>query len=181
MEALDSNRIFESLFRSNFKDLIRFVYGYVNDTEVAKDIVHDVFLTVWRNREKLDDSYPMRPYLFTLCRNSALDYLKHLRVVSMNEQGLSRFFQEVADDREADVYEKRLVRMKEKLADLPEKQREVLLKCFVEGKKYKQAADEMNISVNSVKTHISRGLQYLRGELREDIIMFLYYFRQQQV
>lgn len=177
MEISDHSRTFEVLFRSNFKELARFVYGYVNDGEVAKDIVHDVFLVIWKNRGKLNDSYSMRPYLFTLCRNSALDYLKHLRVVSMNERELSEVFQEMADDKEVDVYEKRLVRIKEQLVDLPEKQREVLLKCFVEGKKYKEAADEMSISVNSVKTHISRGLQCLRERLREDVIMFLFYFK----
>ena len=125
---------FESLFKSHFGDLVGFVCSYVNDEEVAKDIVHDVFLVVLKNQKKLDTSYSLKSYLFTLSKNYALNYLKHLRVVAMNE-------------------------------------REVLMKCFVEGQTYKDVADEMGISVNSVKTHISRGLKFLRNELKEEMVM----------
>ena len=45
------------------------------------------------------------------------------------------------------------------------------MKCFVEGQTYKDVADEMGISVNSVKTHISRGLKFLRNELKEEMVM----------
>ena len=72
---------------------------------------------------------------------------------------------------ELDDYEQRMARLNEKLEDLPEKQREVLMKCFVEGQTYKDVADEMGISVNSVKTHISRGLKFLRNELKEEMVM----------
>ena len=45
---------FESLFKSHFGDLVGFVCSYVNDEEVAKDIVHDVFLVVLKNQKKFD-------------------------------------------------------------------------------------------------------------------------------
>ena len=90
MNAAERERIFEALFKSHFRDLTRFVFGYVNDEEAAKDIVHDAFLAIWQKLEFLDASYPMHPYLYTLCRNGALDYLKHLRVVNENERGAER-------------------------------------------------------------------------------------------
>ena len=139
---------FESLFKSHFGDLVGFVCSYVNDEEVAKDIVHDVFLVVLKNQKKLDTSYSLKSYLFTLSKNYALNYLKQL-----------------------DDYEQRMARLNEKLDELPEKQREVLMKCFVEGQTYKDVADGMGISVNSVKTHISRGLKFLRNELKEEMVM----------
>ena len=61
----------------------RQVYGYVRDEEVAKDIVHDTFLTFWNNRKRLDLSYSAKSYLFTLAQNYALNYLRHLRVVEV--------------------------------------------------------------------------------------------------
>ena len=153
---------FEDLFKSYFQDLMRFVCSYVNDEEVAKDIVHDVFFALLRNKKRLDVSYSMKSYLFTLARNYALNYLKHLRVIAMNEREVSDLLENAGE--ELGVYEERLNRLNEKLAELPEKQREVLMKCFVEGRKYKDVADEMEISVNSLKTHISRGLKFLRNE-----------------
>ena len=160
---------FESLFKSHFGDLVGFVCSYVNDEEVAKDIVHDVFLVVLKNQKKLDTSYSLKSYLFTLSKNYALNYLKHLRVVAMNEREVVEALQNA--DEELDDYEQRMARLNEKLDELPEKQREVLMKCFVEGQTYKDVADEMGISVNSVKTHISRGLKFLRNELKEEMVM----------
>lgn len=163
---------FEDLFKSYFQDLMRFVCSYVNDEEVAKDIVHDVFFALLRNKKRLDVSYSMKSYLFTLARNYALNYLKHLRVIAMNEREVSDLLENAGE--ELGVYEERLNRLNEKLAELPEKQREVLMKCFVEGRKYKDVVDEMEISVNSLKTHISRGLKFLRNELREDVVLLMF-------
>lgn len=160
---------FESLFKSHFKDLVGYVCSYVNDEEVSKDIVHDVFLVVLKNEKNLDTSYSLKSYLFTLSKNYALNYLKHLRVVAMNEREVVEALQNA--DEELDNYEQRMARLNEKLDELPEKQREVLMKCFVEGRTYKDVADEMGISVNSVKTHISRGLKFLRNELKEEMVM----------
>ena len=125
--------------------MVGFVCSYVNDEEVAKDIVHDVFLVVLKNQKKLDTSYSLKSYLFTLSKNYALNYLKHLRVVAMNEREVVEALQNA--DEELDDYEQRMARLNEKLDELPEKQREVLMKCFVEGQTYKDVADEMGISV----------------------------------
>ena len=170
-ELLD-NKIFEDLFELHFTKLMGFVFNYVRDEEVAKDIVHDAFLTLWSNRKRLNPVYPVKSYLFTLAQNCALNYLRHLRVVTGNEQTVTELLE--AANEELDDYEKRLVRLEEKLAQLPEKQREVLVKCVVEGKKYKEVAEELDITVNTVKSHITRALKFLRDELQEDLIMLLW-------
>ena len=169
-ELLD-NKTFEDLFELHFTKLMGFVFNYVRDEEVAKDIVHDAFLTLWSNRKRLNPVYPVKSYLFTLAQNCALNYLRHLRVVTGNEQAVTELLE--AANEELDDYEKRLVRLEEKFAQLPEKQREVLVKCVVEGKKYKEVAEELDITVNTVKTHITRALKFLRDELQEDLIMLL--------
>ncbi len=163
------NRGFEDLFALHFNNLTAFVYNYVRDEEVAKDIVHDVFLTLWKNRKHLNPVYPVKSYLFTLAQNSALNYLRHLRVIEVNERMVGELLESAAE--ELDDYEKRLERLEEKLALLSEKQREALVKCVVDGKKYKEVAEEMNISLNTVKTHITRALKFLRDELQDDLVL----------
>ena len=74
-------------------------------------------------------------------------------------------------------YENRLARLEEKLALLSDKQREVLVKCVVEGKKYKEVAEELNITLNTVKTHITRALKFLREELQDDLVMLFILYR----
>lgn len=161
---------FEELFNHWFNDLMRFVCSYVRDEDVARDIVHDVFMTLWNNRTNLDVSWSLKSYLFTLSRNYALNYIRHQKVVACNQEALLRDSQDVQE--EMDDYDRTMNRLQSKLDRLPEKQREVLMKCFAEGKMYKQVADELGVSLNTVKTHIRRALKFLRDELQEDMVLF---------
>lgn len=164
-----NKKIFEELFTRYFASLASFVYSYVRNEEVAKDIVHDTFLTFWNNRHRLDLSYPPKSYLYKLASNYALKYLRHRRVVEVNEPEISRLFGSVSN--EVTEHETRLARIEEKIKQLPDKQREVFLKCVLEEKKYKEVAEECDISLNTVKTHINRALRFLKDELQDDLIL----------
>ena len=162
---------FENLFKSHFSDLMRYVNSYVQDQEAARDIVHDVYLMIWKNRKVLDISRPAQPYLYTLAQNLSLNFLKHKRVVQSHQPNVVNAYEEMAVKMER--YDGRMSRLQSKLAELPEKQREVINKCVIEGKKYKETADELGITVNTVKTHITRAMKFLRDELQEDVVMLL--------
>ena len=158
------HKAFVELFDLHYGNLVGFVYGYVRDEEVAKDIVHDTFLTFWNNRKRLDLSYSAKSYLFTLAQNYALNYLRHLRVVEVNEREVSQLLEAASD--ELAEYDERYARVEEKLAQLPDKQREV--------KKYQEVADELDVSINTIKKHMSRALKFLRDELQgESILLFI--------
>ena len=105
---------FEDLFNQYFEDLMRFVYGYVGNEEVARDIVHDVFLTFWNHREHLDFSWSLKSYLFTLSRNYALNYLRHQKVVAQNEEALMREMESIQDEWED--YDQEIERLKPLMA-----------------------------------------------------------------
>lgn len=170
MEELFDSQTFEKLFSKHFSNLTGFVYNYVRDGEIAKDIVHDAFLLLWNKRKCLNPVYPVKSYLFALAQHKALNYLRHLSVVKTSEYELEALFDSAAG--ELDEYEKRLVRLEEQLCLLSEMQHDVLIKCVVEGKKYKDVAEELGISLNTVKTHLARALRFLRNELEDRVIMF---------
>lgn len=170
MEELFDGQIFEKLFSKHFSNLTGFVYNYVRDEEIAKDIVHDAFLLLWNKRKCLNPVYPVKSYLFALAQHKALNYLRHLSVVKTSEYELETLFDSAAG--ELDEYEKRLVRLEEQLCLLSEMQHDVLTKCVVEGKRYKEVAEELGVSLNTVKTHLSRALKFLRNELQDRVVMF---------
>ena len=90
----------------------------------------------------------------------------------MNEREVTELLESAAD--ELAEYDERFARVEEKLALLPDKQREVFLKCVVEEKKYQEVADELEESINTIKKHMSRALKFLRDELQdESILLFL--------
>ena len=116
---------FEDLFNQYFEDLMRFVYGYVGNEEVARDIVHDVFLTFWNHREHLDFSWSLKSYLFTLSRNYALNYLRHQKVVAQNEEALMREMESIQDEWED--YDQKIERLQAGLAALPDVLEEIAM------------------------------------------------------
>lgn len=171
-----NKKIFEELFIQYFVSLTGFVYSYVRNEEAAKDIVHDTFLTFWNNRHCLDLSYSPKSYLYKLAQNYALKYIRHQRVVEANDPEIRRLFESVSN--EMMEHEARIARIEEKIKELPDKQREVLLKCVAEGKKYKEVAEESGISLNTVKTHINRALRFLKDELQDDLILLFIMVRE---
>ena len=77
---------FEDSFKRFFKPLCFHAMSFVKDADIAKDIVHDVFLTTWTQREKIDFTQPMLPYYLSLTRNRSLNYLDHLKVRARHEK-----------------------------------------------------------------------------------------------
>src|SRR3954454_24619156 len=72
---------FQSLFDLHFEELYRFGYRYVQSVETAKDLVHEAFLRLWRQRSQVELGGPAaRSYLYTIVRYQALDHLRRRRV-----------------------------------------------------------------------------------------------------
>ncbi|MDE5610534.1 MAG: RNA polymerase sigma-70 factor [Odoribacter sp.] len=172
-EACDVKILFENSFREFFKSLCFHAMSYVKDGEVAKDIVHDVFLTVWTRRNEIDFTQPIYPYLLSLTRNRAINYLDHLKVQARHagrETGQEQVYFP-ADDT---GHEELILKIKERIATLPDRCREVMFLYLVEGKKYKEIAELSGISVNTVKSHISNGLKNLREEFPASLLLLCF-------
>jgi RNA polymerase sigma-70 factor (ECF subfamily) len=72
-------RAFETLYRAHFEPLWRFAYGYVHVREIALELVQDVFLAVWRTRDRLEVRTTVRAFLYAAVRHQALNYLRDER------------------------------------------------------------------------------------------------------
>lgn len=170
--------LFEDSFKRFFKPLCFHAMSFVKDEDVAKDIVHDVFLTVWSQRSKIDFSQPMLPYYLSLTRNRSLNYLDHLKVKARYEETelLRHPLYTEADNSE---HEELIRQIMERIDRLPERCGEVMRLCFIECKRYKEIAEILGISVNTVKTHISWGLKILRDEFPMSMLL-IYFLRMKQ-
>lgn len=162
----------EAYFKQYFKRLCFRAMSFVKDDEVARDIVHDVFLSLWNHRSTIDTSQPIYPYLLRLTRNCALDNLSHLKVVSRHEEQQVKSNSWIVEPN-YDEHEELIQAIMQKINDLPDRCGEVMRLCFVECKKYKEIAELLNISVNTVKIHISMVLKMLRDEFPASILFLL--------
>lgn len=169
---LDKKRYLEQLFRENYTRLYYYALSFLNDSELARDVVSNAFEAVWVGRDRLEFSSSLVPFVYRLVRNACLDELRHQKtterfVAYMKEQP------EAFDERELREYELLIERIHHAVEELPAQTRNVFKMCFLEGKKYHEVGVEFGITVNTVKAHVMKALRLLREQFSgEDFILF---------
>ena len=163
---------FESLFKAYCQNLIYFARRYVFDKQTAENIVQDIFVRIWTNRQNLDSTKSIKTYLFT-AKNESLKYLRHADVENKNNQiEVDRIEDtENAYDRveQKEIYED----LNEAVNSLPEKCAEIFRMSKFDKLKYSEIAEVLNISVKTVETQMGRALKKLRENLKYLIILFI--------
>lgn len=162
----------ELLFRLYYRSLCTHAVRYVYAKEVAEDLVADVFFTFWNTRafENITQSY--RAYLFRSVRNRAYNYLanelKHNDSLEhVDQTGLLSGQEPETMMRFDELHHKVDV-----LVDsLPPQCRRVFILNRFEGRRAKEIADELHLSVRTVEVHIAKALSVLREGLRNGWLM----------
>ena len=165
---------FRQLFDLHFAELYRFVYRYVQSVETAKDLVHEAYLRLWQQRDKVDLGGPTaRSYLYTIARYQSLDHLRRRRVELrwqreysdpvMVEEGAV-----LAADPHAEFNGKEIAAAIQRAVDsLPPRQREDLLLRWQRQASYDDIATALGISSKTVAVHLGRAIQHLREMLTQ--------------
>lgn len=158
----DSHNLFLETLRRYERPLIRYAHGYTGDLEDARDIVQDVFVKLSQNLATLDHER-LAPWLFTVCRNRALDHQrKHQRLVVMETETLDQ--EAAADPAPNDAMEKRetAAALREIIETLPTRQREAVRLKFIAGLDYQQISAAMKTSIGNVGYLIHHGVAALK-------------------
>ena len=163
--------VLESMFKTFYPVFAAYCRKYVKNEETARDIIQDIFLKVWENRQNVDFSIPIHSYLLKIAHNCCMNYLEHLKIendylhdaavqlLEMETQYDHLFNQIVADDLEE--------RIDKVVEQFPEQCRLIFRQSRYEGKSHLQIARELNISVRTVETQIYRALKILKKVLNK--------------
>ena len=168
----DKAENFEKLYFDNFSMLCKSVYRFVKDEDITKDIVQEVFLRLWQRYDEIKLAGSPKSYLHKACINQALNYLKEKeRRVNREETfGKSISISDQKSNRPDVKYEASEVsrNIQQEIDDLPKMCKSAFLLSRHEGKSYKEIAELMKISVNTVEKHIGKALKILRNSLKKD-------------
>lgn len=137
-----------------------------------KIIVQNLFVSFWDKNSHTTISSNLHAWLFNAVRFSSLTKVQRERYFSLDEMEEESY--SPIDDfyDEEELLQKRNQLLAE-LKKLPEQEYNVLVKIILEDKKYKEVAEELHISINTVKTHLSRALKMLRRfNMTEILILF---------
>jgi len=165
----DGAAVLESMFKTFYPVLAAYCQKYVKNEETARDIVQDVFLKVWENRQHVDFSVPLHSYLLKIAHNCCMNYLQRLETeqnylnnASMQLLEMETRYDHLFDQLVADAMEERIEQVMEQL---PEQCRDIFRKSRYEGMSHKDIALHLNISVRTVETQIYRALKILKKAL----------------
>lgn len=159
-------KVFEAFYKKYYRQLFTLAFRYVGQTEAAEEIVHDLFINIWNKADQLNIRYAMKSYLFRAIVNAALNFLKKEKKEAVKQQHYMNL--QDGEDREEDrrnEQELLLKNLEEALELLPPKCKEVMYLSRFGKLKQQEIADQMNISLKTVKNHLTYGFQKLREQL----------------
>lgn len=158
----DKKKEFEALFTSHYARVYHYALSYINDAEICKDIVGDVFESVWHDYDLLKKE-TLSSYLYACTRNRCIDHLRHQ---SVREQYAAFLIENARYEQipSASEHDARLEYIRKLIDRMPPQRQRVLRECFFQKKTYKEVAEEMGITVDGVKRHITIALKSLREE-----------------
>ncbi|HEY4787276.1 MAG TPA: RNA polymerase sigma-70 factor [Bacteroidales bacterium] len=161
-------KAFDWIFARYHKKVLSFCHHYTSSKEEAEEIGQAVFLAIWENRLVIDDERPFETYLFSIARHHVYNALKKKTYRKAFLEKTTDPTLEYDFDTENQIFFHDLEDLLEKLLTLiPPKRREIFLLSRKDGLSYKQIAETLHISENTVDTQIRNVLNYLRPILEK--------------
>lgn len=168
-----------AIFDAYYDRLVYFCFKITADKEQAKDITQDAFLKYWQQADAVaNNEIAIKNFLYSTIHHAALNQVRHAKVVAAystmhgdTEPGESYVMESIIN---AEV----IAEIHMAIESLPEQYRLISRMGYFEGKKNQEIADELGMSVNTVKKQKQKALELLRIKLRPELFaIFLYLFR----
>ena len=158
---------FELLFRKYYQVLCHYCMGILDDAKKTEDVVQDTFVYLWENRQKINIKTSLKSYLYQSVRHGALKVIRSRALEQRHLPYLTEFIKYLD---ELD----RLREVEQAIDELPPSCKNVFLMRVVDRKSYKEITRELGISLNTVKTQVSKAYRLIRGKVRDRKSLFLF-------
>lgn len=163
---------FKNLYFQYADMLYRFLWRKTRDEETARDLTQDLFMRVWNNRDTLKTDTSIKPYLYRIANNLAIDHLRK-KVIRQSENlddhsGAGAYYPEDWPDLEE--------QLKIAVKKLPAGQQTVFYLSRYEGLKYHEIAELLDKSPKTVENQISAALKQLRVAMKGLLLILLWIF-----
>jgi RNA polymerase sigma-70 factor (family 1) len=163
-------RAFTTLYNHYHQRLGLHIYRITKSTELAEEVVHDVFLKIWLNRETLAEIDNFSVYLYVISKNAALNCLKRIA----REKAVTTDLDPVLDQipmMETPEEDYRYILIDEAIDRLPPQQRQAYLLARHERLTYAEVALRMGLSKETVKKYLQIATEFICGYIGKRLII----------
>ena len=166
-------KAFDIIFKKYSKRLYGFVFRYIKQEVDTEEIVQEVFIKIWRSREKIDAYSSFESFLFTIAHNATVNLLKK-RATEQKYVEYIKSLQSIDETYELtdEIHYNELKQKFQGLLDeLTPRQKEIFQLSRDEGLSNKEIANKLDISVQTVKNQLVTTLSFLKGNLDNNLII----------
>lgn len=173
---------FVTLFHRHQDHIFKVVFQVLKSQALAEEVVQDIFIKVWEERQKLPTVQQFQNWLFILSRNYLISYLRR---IALEEKVRKAWIEERPMNENSTDYKLRSTQfnalLQETIGNLPTQQQAVFRLAKEQHLTYEEIARRLSISPNTVRIHMSRALDAVRKGLKDKgiafVLMFAFFFR----
>lgn len=170
-----SQRAFEELYIRYKGRLVHFCKWLMKNEIESEDIVQDIFMQLWENRDSLNIEVSFSGYVHTLVKNRALNEFRKFDIHTRYAQYIILNGKDVTNQTEDSIIDKDYAKLLDELIEnLPERQKEIYRLSRIEKLTYKEISEALQISVPAVQKHASLALNKIKECLKQHADIHFY-------
>lgn len=156
----------KSIYTNYYQKLCIYILNFTTDRNLVEDVVQDTFLKLWNKRETLRPDGSLNAYLYKVTYNNFIDNYRKIKRLDKELDNIRlASLAELLDENHEELFYQRLLKVKEAIAQLPDRCKEIFIMNKEKGMRYQQIADELGISVKTVENQIGKALQAIRANV----------------
>lgn len=157
---------FDNLFLKYHRELLNLSYNIVRDKDAAKDVVQEVFIKVWKNKDSIEFGNQIKHYLFRATSRTSLNFLRSHRKAYRLEDHADVLGLIAPPDTESAGFRELELRIRQAIDRLPPQCKTIFILSRHEGLKYQEIADSLDLSIKTVENQMGIALEKLREDLK---------------
>lgn len=172
----DNEEAFSVLFRIYYTDMLFYCGSYIREQSECEDIVQNIFFKLWNDRESLNIECSLKTYLLRAVRNSCYDAFRYRKSVRTYMSAFTELPGAAAWETDNYIlYSDLKTRLDAVLEKLDDKASEAFRMNRFENLKYKEIAQQLNVSERTIEVRISRALEFIRSHLYDCVLLALFF------
>ncbi|MES2389155.1 MAG: RNA polymerase sigma-70 factor [Bacteroidota bacterium] len=168
-------KAYERLFFLYYAPLCGYANRFLRDTDEAENIVQELFCFMWEQKDRINISLALKPYLYRAVYNRSLNRLKQMkRTISQEEEAMPEFAESMGSNADQPLAHAELDGLiTGAINAMPEKRRQIFCLSRMEQKTYKEIAAMLDISIKTVEAQMGKALDFMRFSLGDYLPLFL--------
>lgn len=175
---MGDRKAFDYVFQTYYAPLCHFCENLITDEAIAEDIVTEVFTNLWEKDTSFGSKPQVQSFLYLSVRNASINQINYKkRVTEKHDLLAAKPAEDNEDYLDAMIQSEVWGEIYRAIENLPSQCSKVISLSYLEGLSNQEIADQMDISLQTVKNYKQRGIQKLKDNLPENLFIMLMFYQ----